>query len=42
VILDDDDDMEPYWDRLVQTSWDGNGLEDEHVERAIELLNGEQ
>lgn len=27
--------------RLVKTSWYDNGLQDEHVERAIELLNKE-
>lgn len=37
VILDDDSDMEPYMDRLVQTSMK-EGLQDEHVEKAIELL----
>ena len=38
VILDDDDDMEPHMDRLVQTSWEF-GLTDEHVEKIIELLS---
>lgn len=38
VILDDGDDMKPYIDRLVQTSFE-KGLERKHVERAVELLN---
>jgi hypothetical protein len=38
VILDDDADMEPHMDRLIQTSWQ-YGLQDEHVVRAIEMLN---
>lgn len=38
VILDDNDDMKPYMDRLVQTSF-MNGLEKEDVEKAVELLN---
>lgn len=37
VILDDDADMYPHMARLVQTSWQ-NGLQDEHVGRAIALL----
>lgn len=42
AILDDDSDMEPHMDALVQT--DGRyGLLDEHAERVIRLLNtGEQ
>ena len=40
VILDDDDDMEPHMDHLVQTSFD-DGLQDEHVERAIKMLGHE-
>lgn len=38
VILDDRDDMKPYMDRLVQTSFD-LGLQEKHVKRAIQLLN---
>lgn len=38
VILDDDDDMEPLMDKLVQTNFEF-GLQDEHVEKAIEMLN---
>jgi len=37
VILDDDADMEPYMDRLIQTSWK-IGLQDAHVNRAIKML----
>jgi hypothetical protein len=37
VILDDDTDMGPLYDRLVQTD-DRTGLLDEHVTRALELL----
>jgi hypothetical protein len=37
VILDDDSDMEPHLDRLVQTSM-ATGLLDEHADRAIDLL----
>jgi hypothetical protein len=37
IILDDDADMEPYMDRLIQTKW-GDGLLDSHVDRAIALL----
>lgn len=39
VILDDDNDMKPYMDRLIQTSWE-TGLTQENVERAVEMLNG--
>lgn len=38
VILDDDSDMDNLIDRLVKTSWE-HGLQDEHVERAIKMLN---
>jgi hypothetical protein len=38
VILDDDADMAPFMDRLVQTSHYERGLTAEHAERAIELL----
>lgn len=37
IILDDDADMDPHMDRLVQTSWQ-SGLLDLHVEKAIEML----
>lgn len=39
VILDDDSDMEPYKDRLVQTEFEA-GLTIRDAERAIELLEG--
>lgn len=38
VILDDRDDMKPYMNRLVQTSFN-LGLQEKHVKRAIKLLN---
>jgi hypothetical protein len=38
VILDDDDDMAHLMDRLVDTSFE-TGLQDEHVEQAIQLLS---
>ena len=38
VILDDGSDMGPVLDRLVHTTW-ATGLQQEHVERAIELLS---
>ncbi len=38
VILDDSGDMEPVMDKLIRTSW-GLGLQDEHVDRAIRLLD---
>jgi hypothetical protein len=38
VIFDDDSDMFPLMDRLIKTSMD-TGLTDEHVERAVEMLN---
>jgi hypothetical protein len=38
VILDDDADMEHLLPRLVQTSMD-DGLQDRHVEKAVEILN---
>jgi len=38
VILDDRDDMKPYMNRLVQTSFD-LGLQEKHVKRVIQLLN---
>jgi hypothetical protein len=37
VILDDDADMEPHMDRLIQTSWK-IGLQDAHMNRAIKML----
>lgn len=39
VILDDSDDMVHLMHKLVHTSWE-HGLEDKHVEAAIEHLNG--
>lgn len=38
VILDDRDDMKPYMNRLVQTSFN-LGLQEEHVKKTIKLLN---
>jgi hypothetical protein len=38
AIVDDDSDMEPFLDKLVQTSWE-TGLLDEHVERLVQLLS---
>lgn len=38
VILDDDSDMSHLVDRLVKTEF-AHGLLDEHVERAVEMLN---
>lgn len=40
VILDDDNDMGPLLDRLVQTD-DRYGLLDEHVDRALVMLRGD-
>ena len=37
AIVDDGDDMEPFMDRLVRTSFE-SGLQDEHVNRLVELL----
>lgn len=37
VILDDNSDMIPHMDRLVQTNWE-TGLLDAHVDRCIEML----
>jgi hypothetical protein len=37
VILDDDNDMGPLLDRLVQTD-DSTGLLDEHIDRALAIL----
>ena len=38
IILDDCNDMQPYMDRLIQTSW-RTGITNNHVDRAIEMLN---
>lgn len=38
VIIDDRDDMKPYMNRLVQTSFN-LGLQKKHVKKAIEILN---
>lgn len=38
IIIDDDTDMKPYMDRLIQTSFK-NGLMTKNVERAVKLLN---
>lgn len=38
VILDDDDDMEPFMDNLVQTSF-ADGLQQKHIDTAVEILN---
>jgi hypothetical protein len=35
--LDDDRDMEPFLDRLIRTNTQ-TGLQDEHVEQAIQML----
>lgn len=40
VILDDGGDMVHLCHKLVQTDWE-DGLQDEHVEDALEVLNGE-
>ena len=37
IILDDDGDMEPFMNRLVQTDHK-YGIQDEHVHKAIEML----
>lgn len=41
VILDDDGDMDFLWPELVQTHF-ATGLQDEHVARAIEILNAQE
>lgn len=41
VCLDDSSDFSAVADRLVRTDFD-NGLTDDHVDRAIEMLNGPQ
>ena len=38
VILDDDADMQPYMDKLIQTSYE-TGLTREDVEKAVKMLN---
>lgn len=38
IILDDRDDMKPYMNRLIQTSFN-LGLQEKHVKKAIQLLN---
>lgn len=38
IILDDDSDMNPYMDRLIQTSW-YKGLTERDVEKSIKMLN---
>lgn len=38
VIIDDDNDMNPFMDRLVQTSFN-KGLQQKNVDKAIKLLN---
>jgi hypothetical protein len=37
VILDDEDDLEPYLNRHVRTCW-GDGLNEEMADRAISML----
>lgn len=39
VIIDDGDDMKPFIDRLIRTSFLSGGLQAEHFERAIKMLN---
>lgn len=41
VILDDDDKMDPFMDRLIRTDHQ-KGIQDEHVNRAIGMLNGDK
>lgn len=38
IIIDDDSDMEPFMSRLVHTSMEV-GLTQDHVDRAVEMLN---
>lgn len=40
VILDDDDDMEPVQDRLIQTTFE-HGLLQEHIDKARDMLLNE-
>ena len=37
AIVDDDEDIDPFMDRLVRTSFE-SGLQDEHVNRLVEML----
>ncbi len=41
IIIDDDTDMKPFMDRLVQTSFN-KGLQQKNVDKAIRLLNDER
>jgi len=41
IIIDDDADMKPFMNRLVQTSFN-KGLQQKNVDKAILLLNGER
>ena len=41
VILDDDLDVYPHADRHVQTDFMHGGLQDEHADKAIEMLGAE-
>jgi len=38
VIIDDEDDMKPFMDRLVQTNYD-NGLTKDDIERAVSIIS---
>jgi hypothetical protein len=38
AIVDDDADMEPYYHKLVKTTW-AEGMLDEHVEKLVTMLN---
>lgn len=40
IIIDDDSDMKPYMDRLIQTSFN-QGLQPNNVKKAVKLLNEE-
>lgn len=41
-ILDDMDDVKPFVNKLVRTSFLKGGLQREHVEKAVKILNGEK
>lgn len=41
VIIDDDADMKPFMNRLVQTSFN-KGLQPKNVSKAIKMLNGDK
>lgn len=41
VVLDDERHDLGDWPELIKTEWEGGGLLDEHVERAIAMLKGE-